>query len=104
MCDHDHYRHDPHHGPRDHHYGPHDRHDGPRDRGPDRGPDHYDCGCDCEDSDEPFAFERKFVSQPRTEDRTIEQTLELGWEVLSLLPVEELHRVSEDEIGRYYRG
>jgi V/A-type H+-transporting ATPase subunit B len=50
------------------------------------------------------AFERKFVSQTRSEDRTIEQTLELGWEVLSLVPVEELHRVSEDEITKYYRG
>jgi V/A-type H+-transporting ATPase subunit B len=49
-------------------------------------------------------FERKFVSQSKTEDRTIEETLELGWNALSLLPVEELHRVSEDEIEKYYRG
>ncbi|MBN1837032.1 MAG: V-type ATP synthase subunit B [Spirochaetales bacterium] len=48
------------------------------------------------------AFERKFVSQARTENRTIEQTLELGWEVLSLLPVEELHRLTEEEIEQYY--
>jgi V/A-type H+-transporting ATPase subunit B len=49
-------------------------------------------------------FERKFVSQSKTEDRTIEETLELGWNALSLLPVEELHRVSEEEIEKYYRG
>jgi V/A-type H+-transporting ATPase subunit B len=47
-------------------------------------------------------FERKFVNQEKTEDRTIEQTLELGWRALSLLPVEELHRVSEEEIEEYY--
>ena len=50
------------------------------------------------------SFERKFVSQDRNEDRTIEETLELGWNALSLLPVEELHRVSEEEIETYYRG
>lgn len=48
------------------------------------------------------AFERKFVTQSVTEDRTIEQTLDLGWEVLSLLPAEELHRVTEEELERYY--
>jgi len=48
------------------------------------------------------AFERKFVSQKRDENRTIEQTLERGWEVLSLLPVEELHRLTEEEIEEYY--
>jgi len=48
------------------------------------------------------AFERKFVSQPPGEERTIEQTLDRGWEVLSHLPAEELHRVSETEIEKYY--
>jgi V/A-type H+/Na+-transporting ATPase subunit B len=48
------------------------------------------------------AFERKFVSQEHNEDRTIEETLDLGWEVLSLLPVEELHRVTEEELEEYY--
>ncbi|MBN2440462.1 MAG: V-type ATP synthase subunit B [Spirochaetales bacterium] len=47
-------------------------------------------------------FERKFVSQKSDEDRTIEQTLDLGWEALKLLPVEELHRVSEEELEKYY--
>ena len=47
-------------------------------------------------------LERKFVSQGSTEDRTIEQTLDLGWEALSRLPAEELHRVTEDEIDEYY--
>jgi V/A-type H+-transporting ATPase subunit B len=49
-------------------------------------------------------FEQKFVSQSMTDDRSIEQTLDLGWEVLRSLPVEELHRVTEEEIGKYYEG
>jgi V/A-type H+-transporting ATPase subunit B len=48
------------------------------------------------------AFERQFVSQAMTEERSIEQTLDLGWEVLRGLPVEELHRVTEEEIETYY--
>ena len=50
------------------------------------------------------SFERKFVNQSKDEVRTIEETLELGWEALSLLPVEELHRVSDEEIEQHYRG
>ncbi|HOT93015.1 MAG TPA: V-type ATP synthase subunit B [Anaerolineae bacterium] len=49
------------------------------------------------------AFERDFVHQGATENRPIEQTLDLGWQVLSLLPREELTRVSEAEIERYYK-
>ncbi|MBN1525934.1 MAG: V-type ATP synthase subunit B [Spirochaetales bacterium] len=49
-------------------------------------------------------FERNFVSQKMNEDRTIEETLNLGWEALKKLPVEELHRVTDEEIDRYYHG
>jgi len=48
------------------------------------------------------AFEREFVGQGATENRTIEETLEAGWQALSILPREELTRVSEEEIARYY--
>jgi len=48
------------------------------------------------------AFEQKFISQRTDEDRTIEQTLDLGWEMLRMLPVEELHRITEEEIQKYY--
>ena len=48
------------------------------------------------------AFEQKFVAQEQDENRTIEETLDLAWEVLSILPVEELTRVSEDELAEYY--
>jgi V/A-type H+-transporting ATPase subunit B len=47
-------------------------------------------------------FERKFVSQTQNEERTIEQTLDRGWEVLTMLPAEELHRVTETEIEKFY--
>lgn len=49
-------------------------------------------------------FERKFVSQGKDENRSIEQTLDAGWEALKLLPAEELHRVTEEEIERHYLG
>jgi len=47
-------------------------------------------------------FEQRFVSQRKDENRSIEQTLDLGWEVLRSLPVEELHRITEEEIEKYY--
>ncbi len=49
------------------------------------------------------AFEREFINQGFTENRTIEQTLNIGWRLLSMLPQEELTRVSLDEIKQYYR-
>jgi len=48
-------------------------------------------------------FERSFVSQGMNENRTIEETLDLGWKALSILPVEELHRVTDEELEKYYR-
>ena len=48
------------------------------------------------------AFEQKFISQRKDENRSIEQTLDLGWEVLRLLPASELHRITEEEIEKYY--
>ncbi|RLC62850.1 MAG: V-type ATP synthase subunit B [Chloroflexota bacterium] len=48
------------------------------------------------------AFEREFIGQGATENRTIEETLEVGWRVLSILPQEELTRVTEEEIKEHY--
>jgi len=50
------------------------------------------------------AFEREFVNQSFTENRTIERTLEIGWKLLSMLPKQELTRVNLDEIEKYYKG
>jgi V/A-type H+-transporting ATPase subunit B len=47
-------------------------------------------------------FERKFISQRIDEERDIEHTLNLGWDVLRLLPSDELHRLTEEEIQKYY--
>jgi V/A-type H+-transporting ATPase subunit B len=49
------------------------------------------------------AFEHQFIGQGRTENRTIEETLNIGWATLSLLPRQELTRVREAEIEQYYR-
>lgn len=49
-------------------------------------------------------FEKKFINQDFTEERTIEQTLDLGWEALSLLPREELQRLTDEEIEEHYKG
>lgn len=50
------------------------------------------------------AFEREFVNQAFTENRTIERTLEIGWKLLSMLPKKELTRVTLDEIEQFYKG
>lgn len=47
-------------------------------------------------------FEKKFLNQGEFDNRTIETTLELAWEVLSLLPEEELIRIDEKFIGKYH--
>jgi V/A-type H+-transporting ATPase subunit B len=49
-------------------------------------------------------FERDVVSQGEFENRSIERSLELGWEALSILPRSELYRVTEEELAQYYDG
>ncbi len=46
-------------------------------------------------------FEKRFVQQGPYEDRDIEKTLEISWELLSILPEEELKRVKTDYIKKY---
>ena len=46
-------------------------------------------------------FERKFVSQDNHEDRSIEQTLNIGWQLLSDLPISELKKIDEKYIKKY---
>ena len=46
-------------------------------------------------------FESKFINQPVGERRSIEQTLDLGWQLLTLLPKAELSRVSQELIDKY---
>ena len=47
-------------------------------------------------------FENRFVRQGLDEDRTIEDTLNLGWDLLSTLPVEQLTRIDRDTINKYH--
>lgn len=50
------------------------------------------------------ALERRFLSQGENENRPIETTLEIGWDILSLLPRDELHRVSETMLQQHYHS
>lgn len=47
------------------------------------------------------AFEEKYVNQGFYTDRTIEESLDLAWELLAILPKSELTRISEDLIEKY---
>ena len=47
-------------------------------------------------------FENRYIGQGPTENRTIEQTLNLGWELLHLLPREELDRIDTKLLDIYY--
>jgi len=48
------------------------------------------------------AFEHQFLGQSTMENRTIEETLDIGWRILSILPREELTRVTDHEIEQHY--
>ncbi len=48
------------------------------------------------------AFEDRFVRQGEEENRTIEESLALGWELLGMLPKSELKRVRDEFIEKYY--
>jgi V/A-type H+-transporting ATPase subunit B len=48
------------------------------------------------------AFERHFINQGLREARSIEATLDRGWNALSLLPRDELTRISEADIALFY--
>jgi V/A-type H+-transporting ATPase subunit B len=48
-------------------------------------------------------FEREFVDQGFDSDRSLEGTLSIGWDLLSMLPKAELNRVDEEFIEQYYR-
>lgn len=47
-------------------------------------------------------FEKEYVSQGYDNDRTIEETLNIGWKLLRILPRSELKRISDELLDRYY--
>lgn len=58
------------------------------------------------DVDKKFArfaeeFEKRYVSQGFDTDRSIEETLDMGWELLKLLPKSELKRIRDEYIEKY---
>lgn len=50
------------------------------------------------------AFEKNFIGQNQNENRSIEKTLDLAWEILSLLPVSELDRLSPASLNKKLKG
>lgn len=46
-------------------------------------------------------FEKRYVSQGSDENRSIQETLDLGWELLNILPVGELKRIKQEHIDKY---
>lgn len=47
-------------------------------------------------------FEKQYVSQGFDSNRSIEETLDVGWKLLSILPRSELKRISDDFLDKYY--
>ena len=47
-------------------------------------------------------FEQKYISQGYNVNRSIEETLNLGWELLKILPRSELRRINTDLLDKYY--
>ncbi|RMD96477.1 MAG: hypothetical protein D6814_11325, partial [Calditrichaeota bacterium] len=46
----------------------------------------------------------KYIHQGKGTDRTIEQTLDIGWELISTLPKPMLKRIRDEYLEKYYRG
>ncbi len=58
------------------------------------------------DTDKLFAkfaeeFEKRYINQGFETDRSIEETLDIGWELMKILPVEELKRIRQEYIEKY---
>ncbi len=47
-------------------------------------------------------FEREYVSQGYHADRSIEETLDIGWKLLRILPRSELKRIKDEFLDEYY--
>lgn len=46
-------------------------------------------------------FERRFLAQDRDENRELDESLDLGWEILKIIPRNELHRVSKENLDKF---
>ncbi len=50
------------------------------------------------------SFEENYIQQGESENRTIEDTLRIGWETLGILPKQELKRIHDEYIDQYYEA
>jgi V/A-type H+-transporting ATPase subunit B len=48
-------------------------------------------------------FEKQFITQGEYEARTIEETLDLGWKLLEILPQSEIKRIPPDILEEFYK-
>ena len=64
------------------------------------GADRYRQACTPQFAD---AFEQEYVSQGYDTNRAIEETLDIGWKLLSMLPRSELKRIKDAYIDKYYQ-
>ncbi len=48
-------------------------------------------------------FEKRFIGQGEYEERSVEESLDLGWELLSMLPRESLKRVKPEMVDKYIK-
>ena len=48
------------------------------------------------------AFEEQFVGQSEQENRDIDTTLDIGWQLLHILPKDELDRIDTKILDKYY--
>ena len=49
-------------------------------------------------------YEKKFIAQKKDEDRSISETLDLGWKLLGILPENELTRIAPELRKKYYKA
>ena len=49
-------------------------------------------------------FENKFINQKINENRSLEESLKLGWDLLSMLPLQDLDRIDKETLDKYYHG
>lgn len=48
-------------------------------------------------------FEQRFLKQDYNENRTLDQTLDLAWEIFGSVPESELTKIKEEHIEKYYK-
>ena len=48
-------------------------------------------------------FEKNFISQGNYENRTIQESLDIGWSLLRIFPKELLNRIPQDVLNEYYQ-